>query len=65
MAIIMKGSGVDIGATLEAFDKRIQALEGGNQVNKPSVTSRVDEMLKTAQSHLPAKEWTPAAPKKA
>jgi hypothetical protein len=53
MAIIMKGSGVDIGATLEAFDKRIQALESGNQVPK------------TAQGHQPAKEWTPTAPKKA
>jgi len=28
MAIVMKGEGVDVGATLKHFDERIAALEG-------------------------------------
>ena len=66
MALIKNSfGGVDLLATVTEFDKRLTALEPKATGPEPTVTERVDEMLKTAASHAPNVEWTPTAPKKA
>lgn len=59
---------INLQDAIRDINTRVSALEA-EQVSavepKPTVTERVEGMLKTATSHAPKADWTPAPPKKA
>jgi hypothetical protein len=71
MTIDYKGTNpVNLQDAIRDINTRVAKLEGAEEAPaKPTVTERVDGMLKTAASHAPVSEpehttWTPAAPPK-
>jgi hypothetical protein len=69
MTIDYKGTNpVNLQDAIRDINTRLYALELAAGQAKPTVTERVDGMLKTAASHAPAAPahttWTPAAPPK-
>jgi hypothetical protein len=73
MTIDYKGTNpVNLQDAIRDINTRLAKLEGAEEAPaKPTVTERVDGMLKDAQAHLPGANvapahttWTPAAPPK-